>query len=195
MTNAVAIWCRHKGDNIIGVDNRLPWRIDSDNKHFWDIVCGENIVCGRKTYEGFPPELPVLKKVFVFSLQADYTTRNTADHIVVSSQKQLEDYIGEDDDIYIAGGAKIYQLFMTGKEKFKPHIVVDCVYTGDMKADGAVAEISESVAVLEKKYRKITPDYCLDNVASSIWIRKGEFVEQRILKKILSVLEKNAVVR
>lgn len=194
MTMVVMMWCRHISDNIIGVDGKLPWNIESDNKHFWDVVRNENVVCGRKTYESFPSELPMLKKVFVFSLQQDYVTRNNVDHIVVTTQKQLEDYVGEDEDIYIAGGAEIYKLFMQGKEKFKPHIVVDCVYMGDMSAQGDIAEVSESVAVLEKKYRKITADYCLDNVKSSIWIRKGEFVEQRLLKKILSILEENAVV-
>jgi len=196
MTNVVFMWCRHKGDNVIGVDGHLPWCIKSDSEHFWNVVQNENVVCGRKTYEIFPEELPALKKVFVFSLQADYTTRNTADHIVVSSQKQLEDYLSEEDDIYVAGGAEIYKLFMEGKEKFKPHIVVDCVYEGDMKTEGTVvAEISDCISVLEKKYRKITPDYCADNVASAIWVRKGEFVEQKILKKVLAILEKDAIIR
>ena len=69
MTNVVFMWCRHKGDNIIGVDGHLPWCIKSDSEHFWRVVQNENVVCGRKTYESFPNELPALKKVFVFSLQ------------------------------------------------------------------------------------------------------------------------------
>ena len=196
MTNVVFMWCRHQGDNVIGADEHLPWCIESDTKHFWDVVKDEIIVCGRKTYEGFPEPIPPLKKIFVFSSNKDFKVRDTAKHFVISSQKQLEDNLSEEEDVYVAGGAEIYKLFMEGKEKFKPHIVVDCVYEGDIQAGNAkLAEISDSVAVLEKKYRKITPDYCLDNVASSIWVRKGEFVEQDILKKVVHILEPNATLR
>lgn len=196
MTNVVAMWCRHQGDNIIGTDNHLPWSIESDTKHFWDVVKDEIIVCGRKTYESLPPLMTSVKKIFVFSTQADFEVCDKEHHVVISSQKQLEDNLSEEEDIYVAGGSEIYQLFMEGKEKFKPHIVVDCVYEGKIENTGKVQkDISAAVALLEKKYRKITPDYCLDNVASSIWVRKGEFVEQDILKKVVHILEPNATLR
>ena len=197
MTNVVSMWCRHQGDNVIGADEHLPWCIESDTRHFWDVVKDEIIVCGRKTYESLPPPLmSTVKKIFVFSTQADFKVCDKEHHVVISSQKQLEDNLSEEDDIYVAGGAEIYQLFMEGKEKFKPHIVVDCIYEGAIQIGNAkLTEISASVAILEKKYRKITPDYCLDNVASSIWVRKGEFVEQDILKKIVHILEPNATLR
>ena len=196
MTNAVMIWCRHKGDNVIGVNNQLPWHIESDAQHFWNIVAEQNLVCGRKTYESFPENLPPLKRIFIFSGNADYEVRDKKRDIVVSSQKELENLLEENEDFYIAGGAEIYRLFMAGKEKFKPHIVVDCVYEGEITGnkDGVIAEISSCISVLNTKYRKITPDYVADKVFSSIWIRKGEFVEQKILKHIFCVLESDTTV-
>ena len=34
----VAIWCRHEGDNIIGVGADIPWCVPSDSKRFRNIT-------------------------------------------------------------------------------------------------------------------------------------------------------------
>ena len=41
----VAMWCRHKDDDIIGVGKHIPWNVPSDAKHFLDVVEGQTIVC------------------------------------------------------------------------------------------------------------------------------------------------------
>jgi len=191
MTMAVAMWCRHKDDNIIGINNQLPWCIESDSKHFWDIVTNQNVVCGRKTYQSMPVQKRDLpQRIFVFSTDNQFEVSDTKKHLVLSSQKKLEDNLLEEEDIYIAGGAQIYELFMQGKEKFKPHIIVDCVYEGELlNIDESAVNITSVINEMQKKYRKITPDYCQDNVASAIWIRKGEFVEQSLLKRLVQILE------
>ena len=191
MTMAVAIWCRHKDDNIIGINNHLPWCIESDSKRFWNIVTGQNMVCGRKTYQSMPAEkMDITQRIFVFSNNAAFDVFDAKKHVVISSQKKLEDNLDESEDIYIAGGAQIYELFMQGKEKFKPHIIVDCVYEGEISdLSGECVAITAVIDEMHKKYRKITPDYCQDNVASAIWIRKGEFVEQSVLKRLVQILE------
>ncbi len=188
----VAIWCRHKGDNLIGIGAHIPWRVNSDTERFLAVVEGQTVVCGRKTYESLPNRRIEGCQMYVMTSDTDYEVFDTARHKVIGSQKLLMDL---EEDIYVAGGAEIYRLFMTGKEKLKPHIVVDCVYSGAVEdMAGERIEITESVAVLEKKYRKITPDYCLNDVASAIWIRKGEFVEQSVLKRLVAILEKDAVI-
>ena len=66
----------------------------------------------------------------------------------------------------------------------------DCVYEGELSdINGDCVEITSVIDEMHKKYRKITPDYCQDNVASAIWIRKGEFVEQSVLKRLVQILE------
>lgn len=188
----VAIWCRHKGDNLIGIGAYIPWQVKSDTERFLTVVEGQTVVCGRKTYESLPNRTITGCRIYVMTSEADYEVSDSALHKVISSQKVLTDL---EEDIYVAGGAEIYRLFLTGKEKLKPHIVVDCVYDGAVEdMAGERIDITESIAVLEKTYRKITPDYCLDNVATSIWIRKGEFVEQSVLKRLAAILEKNAVI-
>lgn len=188
----VAIWCRHKGDNLIGIGEHIPWQVKSDIERFLAVVDGQTVVCGRKTYESLPNRTIAGCPMYVMTSDADYEVSDIVRHKVICSQKPLADL---EEDIYVAGGAEIYRLFMTGKEKLKPHIVVDCVYDGAVEnMEGERIDIAESVVVLENAYRKITPDYYIDNVASSIWIRKGEFVEQSVLKRLVAILEKDAVI-
>ncbi len=185
-----AIWCRHEGDNLIGIGDKVPWQIKSDKRRFWEIVDGQTLVCGRKTYESLPVQQITGCRVFVMTHDAAYDTADKENHFAVSSQKALADL---EEDIYVAGGEEIYNLFMTGKEALKPHIVVDCVYHGAADGiDGARIDISDCVGVMEKKYRRISPYYCLDGVTSSLWVRKGEFVEQSVLKRIIGILENEA---
>ncbi len=189
----VAMWCRHEGDNLIGIGGAIPWHIPSDAAHFLEVVQGQTVVCGRKTYESLPARTIEGCKIYVMTSDAAYETADAAHHFVISGQKALAD---AEEDIYVAGGAEIYQLFMTGKEKLKPQIVVDCVYNGAVQElEGARIDISGSVAVMAKNYRRISPFYCQEGVSSALWVRKGEFVEQSVLKRIAAILEKGAEIK
>lgn len=186
----VAMWCRHKGDNLVGIGDVIPWRIPSDIKRFLAVVQGQTVVCGRKTYESLPNRTIDWCKMFIMTSDTAYEVADAAHHQVISGQKMLAEL---EEDIYVAGGAAVYHLFMSGKEKLKPHIVIDCVYEGDVQElEGARIEINNSVAIMEQKYRRVSPYYMLDGVTSAIWIRKGEFVEQSVLKRIAEILEKDA---
>lgn len=190
MTTVVTMWCRHEGDNLIGVNGEIPWHEPGDTKHFREVIAGQNVVCGRKTYETFGRTTEDCR-FFVFSGNPLYETADAENHLVLSSQKQLEDFIKEEDSLYVAGGAEIYELFFNGKEKFKPQIVVDCIYNGTLKEQsGEKTEITSCVAEMTKKYRQMTPYYSTGQVTSAIWIKKGEFVEQSVLKRIVQIIEK-----
>lgn len=189
MTTVVAMWCRHKGDDVIAVDGKIPWNEPLDAQHFRDVVQGQNVVCGRKTYEALPNRTIEGGRLFVFSNNATYEVADDVNHFVISSQKQLEDFIGEEDALYVAGGADVYELFLAGKEKFKPQIIVDCIYDGECAKGEDVVTITPCVAIMEKKYRQLTPYYPAGNVVSAIWVKKGEFVEQSVLKRIVQIIE------
>lgn len=187
-----AIWCRHENDNIIGIGGVIPWRVESDIQRFREIVAGQAVVVGRKTYESLPNRTIENCRMYVLSSDAAYEVSNPQCHQVVTSQKVLADV---EEDLYIAGGAEIYHLFLTGKEKLKPQIIVDCIYQGEVRdVAGLQTDIAESVNEMEKKYRRISPFYCKDEVSAALWIRKGEFVEQSVLKRLVSIIEKYAVV-
>ncbi len=181
----VAVWCRHEGDNIIGIGKEIPWRVPSDFKRFSRIVAGENIVVGRTTYETLPPKYDN-ESIFILTHDADYETRNSEKHKIVEKAKFFKDF---EEDIYISGGAGIYNLFMMAGNSLLPDIVVDCVYHGKMlPLEGEKADISESVKVLEDKFRQIGSVYEEDDVTVALYVKKDEFIEQRVLNKLINAI-------
>ena len=45
-------------NNVIGINNSLPWHLSDDLKRFKAITTGHQIVMGRKTYESIGKPLP-----------------------------------------------------------------------------------------------------------------------------------------
>ena len=41
-------------NGVIGIDNRLPWRLPADLKHFKALTLGHTVIMGRKTWESLP---------------------------------------------------------------------------------------------------------------------------------------------
>lgn len=179
----VAVWCRHEGDNIIGIEKDIPWSVPSDFKKFGRIVGGKNIVAGRPTYETLPPKFNK-EKIYVLTSNTEYEVRNPEQHKVISELKYFKDF---EEDLYISGGAGVYKEFMEGGAALMPDIVVDCVYHGEMKPlEGEPADITPCIEVLHKKYIAFGVEYEEDNVTTQIYVRRGEFVEQTVLKHIIN---------
>ena len=74
----VAIWCRHDGDNIIGVGADIPWCVPSDSKRFRNITKEQTLVVGKKTYESFPNRTLPNRKFLVVTRQTDYEVSDTS---------------------------------------------------------------------------------------------------------------------
>lgn len=185
----VAVWCRHTGDNIIGIGPNIPWHVKSDFKRFRRITEGQNLVAGQTTYESFPNRTLPNRDIFVLTFDENYEVSDHEHHFVVTDINDFKDFEG---DLYISGGASIYKLFMTGSPKLMPDIVVDCMYCGDVdaKLEGTKIDITPCIEVLQKSYRQISQDYELDDIVTTVWVRKGEFVEQNVLKRIIQAIEK-----
>ncbi len=183
----VAIWCRHQGDNIIGIGADIPWNVPSDSRRFRGLTKEKTLVVGKKTYESFPNRTLPNRKFLVVTRQADYEVSDVKNHKVISDIKMLKDY---PEDLYISGGAAIYDAFFEDSS-LRPEIVVDCVYFGELRKDisGELVSVDKSVKVLEQKYKPLPISFELDNVKTTIWLLKGAFVEQSVVKKILQYLE------
>ena len=184
----VSIWCRHKGDSIIGIGPDIPWYIPSDAKRFRNLTIGNTLVVGKKTYETFPNHTLPNRKFIVLSDTADYEVSDKQNHKVITDIKLLEGY---PEDLYVSGGASVYKAFFT-IENIMPDVVVDCVYQGKMKdgLKGPEISVQPCVDVLEKKYFALPQKFELDDVITTVWLKKGSFVEQETVKKIVNYLEK-----
>ena len=186
----VAVWCRHQGDNIIGIGPQIPWHVSSDFKRFKRITEGQNIVAGEKTYESFPNRTLPNRKIYVLTFNPDYEVSDSKNHFIVTNINEFKDF---EQDLYISGGASIYKLFMSSSEKLMPDIVVDSMYKGELTPNltGPKIDISECIDILQKKYFKISIDYEQDNITTTVWVKKGDFVEQSVLKRIVYAIENN----
>ena len=78
-----------------------------------------------------------------------------------------------------------------------PDIVVDSMYKGEINPDlkGDKIDISECIEIMSKKYFKISSDYEEDNITTTVWVKKGDFVEQSVLKRIILAIENKGAVR
>lgn len=97
-------------NNVIGVNNDLPWHIPEDMKFFRDKTKGKALVMGRKTFESVGHPLPNRLNVVV-TRQPDYAPEGA---IVVSSveegievcKKRVDEF---GDEIFIIGGGQIFK--------------------------------------------------------------------------------------
>jgi len=183
----VSLWCRHEGDDIIGIGSDIPWKIPSDSRRFRKLTEGQTLVVGKKTYESFPNRTLPNRRMLVITHQADYEVSDAQNHKVVSDINSLKDY---PEDLYISGGAAVYEAFFTNAE-LRPEIAVDCVYQGRLNENlsGEAATVAKSAEVLEKLYFPLPQRFSLDNVTTTVWLLRGAFIERSVVKRILQYLE------
>ncbi|MCW8906970.1 MAG: type 3 dihydrofolate reductase [Sedimenticola sp.] len=91
-------------ERVIGVDNRLPWRLPADLQHFKRLTLGKPIIMGRKTWESLPGLLPDRPHI-VISANPEYRAPGCR---VVSSVEAALAAAGDVDEVMIVGGANLY---------------------------------------------------------------------------------------
>ena len=97
-------------NNIIGKDNKLLWHLPDDLKRFKELTIGHNIIMGRKTFESLEGILPNRKHI-VFTQNPDFKI-NDENVQVVHSMLEIQEYIENDEENFVIGGAMIYNLLM-----------------------------------------------------------------------------------
>lgn len=102
-------------NNIIGRDNKLLWNLPEDLNHFKELTTGHTIIMGRKTFESLGKVLPNRKHI-VFSQNPDFKV-NDENVQVVHSMLEIQEYIENDEENFVIGGAMIYNLLMPYIEK------------------------------------------------------------------------------
>ncbi len=97
-------------NNIIGKDNKLLWHLPADLKRFKQLTVGHTIIMGRKTFESLGRVLPNRKHI-VFSQNPDFSV-NDENVKVVHSMLEIKEYIDNNEENFVIGGAMIYALLM-----------------------------------------------------------------------------------
>ena len=97
-------------NNAIGKDNQLLWHLSDDLKRFKTLTTGHTIIMGRKTFESLGRVLPNRKHI-VFTQNPDFKVDNENVE-VVHSMLQIQEYIENEEEAFVIGGAIIYNLLM-----------------------------------------------------------------------------------
>jgi len=100
-------------NGVIGLNNTLPWHLPEDLKRFKALTMGHHIVMGRKTYDSLGRLLPGRTTVIV--------TRNKNYHVegalIAHSLPEALSQCADDDEVFLIGGAELYQAGLTLADK------------------------------------------------------------------------------
>ncbi|MBP5352828.1 MAG: dihydrofolate reductase [Alphaproteobacteria bacterium] len=183
----IAVWCRHQKDSIIGIGPEIPWRIPSDTRRFRNLTQGHTLVVGKNTYESFPNRTLPNRKMVVVVAEPGYEVSDKDNHVVITDLNKLNDFT---EDLYISSGASIYDACFSSPA-LMPDIAVDSVYCGNLNPNlsGRPVTVSRSVEVLERSYEALPKQYELDNVKTTVWVKKGASVNRSVIDSICNYLE------
>ena len=109
-------------NRVIGIENRLPWKLSDDLRHFKALTLGHHILMGRKTYESIGRPLPGRTTVIITR-----ATLSAPDGCLVAHS--IQDAIAAcdgDEEIFFVGGADLYRQALP---------LADRLYLTEIQAD------------------------------------------------------------
>lgn len=96
-------------NNVIGKENRVPWRIKEDMKRFRDLTLGHTVIMGRRTYESIPQKFRPLPQRRNIVLSG---TIEPSEGIYVARNIEEALKLAQDQEAYVIGGGKVYESFL-----------------------------------------------------------------------------------
>lgn len=96
-------------NNELGKNNDLIWHLPADLKRFKKVTTGHHILMGRNTFESIGKPLP--NRTTVIITRNDNYFKDGC--LVANSIEKALEIAQNDNEIYIIGGAQIYQQAIT----------------------------------------------------------------------------------
>jgi len=109
-------------NRVIGIENRLPWRLPGDMQRFRALTMGHHILAGRKTYESIGKPLPG-RSMVVITRSGGFAAPGC---IVVNSVAEAVAACRGDAEIFIIGGEQLYRQTLD---------VADRIYLTEVQAE------------------------------------------------------------
>lgn len=151
-------------DGVIGVVregvHRLPWKIPEDMTHFRTTTTGHTVVMGRKTHESIGRVLPGRANLVLSRHTQPFNAKLYYEHKasnVINKARILNSIHNYPDDVFIMGGAAIYDEFID---------VTDELYLTRVKANPPCA-LDESYVYLTEKTRTAMENFVVAEVFDS----------------------------
>lgn len=112
MKQVITMICAATDNNVIGIDNKLPYHIKADLQRFKRLTEGHCIIMGRKTFESLPGILPNRTHI-VITRTPEYYDDRVGVRIVHSLEEAIQvSQELNDEKPFIIGGGEIYKMSM-----------------------------------------------------------------------------------
>ncbi len=99
-------------NNVIGMNNKMPWHLPSELKYFRKMTTGKSVIMGRKTFESIGRPLPNRHNVVISrspkpaGLSDVCWVKNTDDALLEANKENRAK------EIMVIGGATIYTALL-----------------------------------------------------------------------------------
>lgn len=98
---------------VIGVDNKLPWHLPEDLRHFKSLTMGKPMIMGRKTYDSIGRPLPGRTSIVVTRQLGWHPEGVVVVHSVAEALVRAADFLSADNkEVMVIGGADIYRQLL-----------------------------------------------------------------------------------
>ena len=138
-------------NNVIGINNQLPWHLKDDLQNFKKLTMGHHILMGRKTYESIGKVLPGRMSLVISSDPKPNQENVFWFNSIFRAIKQAER--NGEKELFIIGGEKIFKYALS---------LVDRIYLtevhGEIKGDVYFPQLSL------KNWKKISESHVSKNI-------------------------------
>ena len=117
-------------NGVIGVDNRLPWRLPADLKRFKELTLGHTVIMGRKTWESLPASYRPLpgRRNIVVTRDAAYRAAGA----VVATSLPAAIAAADGGAAFVIGGAELYAAALPLADHLQV-TEIDAIFEGDTR--------------------------------------------------------------
>ena len=99
------IWAQ-TDSGVIGLKNKLPWRIKSELQNFKKITLNHKIIMGRKTWDGLKTVLPNRENIVV-TRNVNYDVPESV-KLINNISDIIKSFTASKEEIFVIGGANLF---------------------------------------------------------------------------------------
>lgn len=113
-------------NRVVGKNNKLPWYLPADLKHFKELTLGKPVIMGKKTFESIGRPLP--KRINIVLTRNE--NFNPQDCLTAHSVEEALKSAGEAKEVMVIGGASVYAQFLPRTDRIYLTLI-DADFEGD----------------------------------------------------------------
>ncbi len=114
-------------NRVIGIENRLPWHLPADMKHFRTVTMGKPMLMGRKTFESIGKALPGRINMVV---TRDATYQPVGCSVFQTIEKALREGANYA-EVMVIGGASFYRQMLPLAQRLYITLIRGQKFEGD----------------------------------------------------------------